>query len=339
MRTILGLLLVATSFACSSSPSSPSPDAPSADAPEATVTSTNPLTAARPDKARLVAISASGGSLQNPCWSPNGDQLVFTRFRKGYNDGNSFVGRISTAGGTPFELTPFNVQSINLPGACWNATLNRIAFGSEASGHEEIFLVDPQGGHRTQVTRVGNRQASEPSISPDGQYIVFESHPIDREDDGQIWRVRTDSTELVQLTAGPNDKQPNWSPSGDRILFQRGLATGSGAENVNWEIYTMSPSGDSLRNVTRSQASDTDAAWSPDGAYIVYSSDEGGLAYANVFVIARDGGRPIRVTTSSGYDGAPSWSADGKSIAFESSERDPERTGTKIYVIDAPALR
>ncbi|WP_394842237.1 hypothetical protein LZC95_34800 [Pendulispora brunnea] len=328
-RTMFVMAMVAA--ACHrESPAPPKHDAK----PLAKPADSSPAPAAdltRADGARRLAIPLAG-SLQNPCWSPDGRELVLTRFAGGYNEGLALVGRVSAADGTPLAWGKAEAQDVNLPGACWNAALQRVAVSSDVAVHDEIYLVDPQSGQRTQVTRRRDAEAREPSISPDGQFLVFESHPVGSEKYGSIWRVSTDGGGLVRLTNGRgNDRQPNWSPAGDCILFQS-------ARSGNHDIYTIDPSGRSLKNVTHSPAEDTDAAWSPDGTHIVYSSDEGGLEHPNLFIVTRDGSRRIRVTRHRGYDGAPSWSPDGRSIAFESSDGDPDANGTRIYVIATPPL-
>ena len=101
----------------------------------------------------------------------------------------------------------------------------------------------------------------------------------------------------------------------------------------------MDPDGNHIRNVTQSPGSDdTDVTFSPDGAYLLYSSDHGGLDNANLFVIPVEGGAPRRVTEApDAYDGAPSWSPDGRWIAFESVAGDPDvSAGTSLWIIDAP---
>jgi len=81
----------------------------------------------------------------------------------------------------------------------------------------------------------------------------------------------------------------------------------------------MKPDGSDVRQITDGVSSDTDASWSPDGRWIVYSSDFGGIPLPNIFIIPADGGTPVRVSRSdTDEDGAPSWSADGNWIAFES---------------------
>jgi TolB protein len=180
----------------------------------------------------------------------------------------------------------------------------------------------------------------EPSFSPDGQWIAleFDDDVPDDEQQGSIWKVQTSGAELAQLTDGPgsgvDDRQPNWSPGGDRILFQRRVP-GSG----DWNLYTIAADGSDVRQVTTAPASDTDASWLPDSRWIVYSSDHGGLPIPNIFAIPANGGEPTRAThDETRYDGAPSWSPDGRWIVFESHPGQDEDTPSALWLIAAPAL-
>ena len=149
--------------------------------------------------------------------------------------------------------------------------------------------------------------------------------------------MHADRTDLTQITDGPgggtDDRQPNWSPAGDRVLFQR-----REPGHDDWDLYTISPDSADLRPVLIAPSSDTDASWSPDGRWIVMSSDYGGLDLPNIFVISAGGSESTRVTVSETFeDGAPSWSPDGKWITFESHPGQDEETPASLWRIAVPS--
>jgi Tol biopolymer transport system component/DNA-binding winged helix-turn-helix (wHTH) protein len=71
-----------------------------------------------------------------------------------------------------------------------------------------------------------------------------------------------------------------------------------------------------------------DAAWAPDGRWLVYASDRAGNA--DLWKQRPGDPDPVRVTTSELNESEPAWSPDGQSIAFRS-----ERDGGGLYVIGA----
>src|SRR5205823_1993716 len=131
----------------------------------------------------------------------------------------------------------------------------------------EIYTNDAMGGDQRELTNRAHDVAYEPSYSPDGSWIVFESHPLDVETHGAIYKVRADGSELTQLTDGTgDDREPNWSPAGDLIVFQSHARTPG-----DIDLWVMNSDGTGIRDLTQSPASeDTDASWSPDGTRVLY---------------------------------------------------------------------
>ena len=291
----------------------------------------------RSDGANQLTVPPPGVSDQNPAFSPDGQGILFTRFYNGYNVGPADIMLRDEENGDLEQrlITVEDSDNVNMPGAGWNAETGRIVFSSDREETDEIWTANWDGSEPARVTHTLPNFALEPTFSPDGERIVFEvdNDAPEEEQIGTIWTIRIDGSDLKQLTPGTDydDRQPNWSPTGERILFQR-REPGSD----NWDIYTIAPDGSDLRQVTTQPSEDTDASWSPDGQWIVYSSDHDDVEVANLFIISVTGGKPVRVTyNETGYDGAPSWSPDRAWIAFESGN---DEVPTALWMIAVPPL-
>lgn len=129
--------------------------------------------------------------------------------------------------------------------------------------------------------------------------------------DGRIYRANTDGTDAIQLTAGPADSAPAWSPDGRQIAFTRG---GEAAG-----IYVMSADG---ANPVRRVDSGESPTWSPDGHWIAFSCRDGSAYFSAALCkvsAEADGTEPIMImTTTFASVLNPAWSPDGARIAFSS---------------------
>ena len=283
----------------------------------------------RHDNATKLNIPVSG-SLQNPAFSPDGDAVVFTRFRNGYNEEPADIFIFNIENSKIDTLVMDGSANVNLPGSCWNSQNESIVFSSSREPHDEIYLIDDNGnpGDEIKITERSDYMAYEPTFSPDGEWIVFESHPVDVENKGVIMKHKLDNSIAYQALTDENDdcRQPNWSPSGNYILFQK-------YESGQWDIWIMKPDGSNKKKVTSGEGDKTDACFTNDGEFIIYSSDSD-LEFANIYIIAINGGNPERLTNYEGYDGAPSISQDESKIVFESYGGDPDDSdGTSLWML------
>ena len=84
--------------------------------------------------------------------------------------------------------------------------------------------------------------------------------------------------------------------------------------------------------ITCSPGDDIDAAWSPDGARIAFSSMRDGNY--EIYVMSRDGTNQTRLTDDPAADGHPGWSPDGTQIVFEAGRGAAANT-TDVWIMDA----
>jgi len=184
-------------------------------------------------------------------------------------------------------------------------------------------------GSKTIITTRIDKMAFEPTFSPDGEWIVFESHKVDQEDNGVITKYKLDGTSgYIELTpTGEDCKQPNWSPQGDKILYQK-------EESGQWDIWIMDIDGANRTKITNFDGSKTDAVFSSDGQSIIFSSDYN-VNLANIYKAPVSGIGQTKLTNFEGYDGAPSISPDGSVLIFESSSIDPDvSSGTSLWMLN-----
>jgi TolB protein len=286
----------------------------------------------RRDGAVEIAIPLDG-SLQNAAWSPDGKQLVFTRFRSGYNKSPADIFVFDLQSKALRPLADDGETNVSQPGSTWNARTDRIVFSSTRAGHDEVFMIASRARSDAarQLTSEEKYMAYEPSLSPDGQSVVFEAHLVNEEGNGIIRLMSVGSGrepgKPESITAEDEDcRQPNWSPAGNAIVYQK-------KADDQWNLWIYDVRSKQHRRLTEGDGDKTDPTFSPDGRFVLYSADNAELKVASLFAIPLQGGRPIRVTDGGVYDGAPSWSPDGKAIVFESAPTRPLLTGWRAWMV------
>ncbi len=111
---------------------------------------------------------------------------------------------------------------------------------------------------------------SDPQVSPDGENIVFTLRKTDLEANRgrtDLWLVKTDGSELRQLTSHPAaDFSPRWSSCGEWIWF---LSTRSGSS----QVWIIRKNGGEARQFTDTPLDVGNLVVSPYGDYIAFTME------------------------------------------------------------------
>jgi eukaryotic-like serine/threonine-protein kinase len=135
-----------------------------------------------------------------------------------------------------------------------------IAFVSDRTGSEEIWVCDRDGSNERKVTSMGHTHTGTPRWSPDGRWIAFDS---EREGSPHIFIVSAAGGSARQLTSGTYaDIVPSWSRDGNSIYF----ASARGGDRQLWKVPATG--GQPIR---LTQGSGWEAFESADGRYLYYS--------------------------------------------------------------------
>ncbi|MGD2111277.1 MAG: S9 family peptidase [Phycisphaerae bacterium] len=112
------------------------------------------------------------------------------------------------------------------------------------------------------------KRISDQRVSPDGRWIVFDLKVIDLEENkgvSDLWLVRTDGTDLRQLTSHPSgSSSPRWSPDNKSILFLSKRTETS-------QVWRIPLDGGEARQVTDEPLNVANLVVSPDGNHIAFS--------------------------------------------------------------------
>ena len=104
-----------------------------------------------------------------------------------------------------------------------------------------------------------------------------------------------------------DDSRPVFSPDGSKILFHSN-------RDGNYNLYTVTPSGSDLTQLTDSPQADTYGSWSPDGSQIVFQTKRNGNK--EIYVMNADGSDQTRLTENDVDDQYPVWSPNGDHILY-----------------------
>jgi eukaryotic-like serine/threonine-protein kinase len=187
----------------------------------------------------------------------------------------------------------------------------RIVYQGNASGDDDIWIVD-SNGHSTRQLTANVRLQQGPSVSPDGRSIVFLS---DRTGFPHIWKMNIDGSNPKQLTDAGGEDTPFWSPDGRWVYYTDIPVIGSAKRDTLWKIP-----GEGGTAVEVSDKPSFAPVVSPDGKLIATYYKEAENSPQKIGILPADGGPPVKLleispTATPAYPPFQ-WSRDQKSLVY-----------------------
>ena len=148
--------------------------------------------------------------------------------------------------------------------ARWSPDGRRIAYVSDASGEDEVYIVAQDGsGEPEQLTSGGQAMLYAPEWSPTGKHLAY------GDKDGKLHVIDVGTKEIVEVAdeaRGPL-RDYVWSPRGGYLAFSMTDPTEFSS------IWVWSLADRTLRRITDELFHEWNPAWDPDGDYLYYLSD------------------------------------------------------------------
>ena len=181
-------------------------------------------------------------------WSPDSRRLVYDSVS--VEDRRAGIYIINVDGGGNTLLTAEGSSPSWSPDGEYIVFDHKVIEGDRYVGSYVAIISADGGASRMVLDHVASVDRTS-SWSPDSRQIAFQTGPAG----SGIYIVNADGSNLRRLSDG-GDVQPEWSPDGTRIVFER-YASGSS------EIFIMNVDGSGKANLTKHPASDRYPCWLP----------------------------------------------------------------------------
>lgn len=258
-----------------------------------------------------------------PIISPIANEMIYyiyTQDDKGNSYSNIWKQTIGSGGKTRITYGSKNDFS-----PAYSPDGEYIYFSSNRiSNNPVLWKIKSSGGGG--ITKITGTQSEDydPCVSASGDILAYTSNPPNASE-SQIWTINVDGSLPTQLREG---QSPKISPDDQKILYvkkdRENFVTRGNSKFYPKQIWTLNIDGISPTQLTQNNTFNSEQPrWSPDGKWIVYTSDEGkdlsGNNNNDIWIMHADGSMRTQLTTNGSWDDMPIWSNDGQWIYFRSN--------------------
>ena len=194
-----------------------------------------------------------------PAYSPDGQQIAFTRYRSGE------AGQVLMVADAhlrhPHPIVPASLR-MNIDPA-WSPDGKQVAFISKPRAYTAVFVVNADGTALRHITPWHLQANSHPDWSPDGTRILFAGGPMDH---GNLFTIHPDGTGLQQLThyhGLTKMSTGSYSPDGKSIVFGMVVGAVNTPGSTLNDVFVMNADGTHIRPFTRTKNWDGSPDWGP----------------------------------------------------------------------------
>ncbi len=183
---------------------------------------------------------------------------------------------------------------------------NRIIYTSLAGGHKNLWIMNANRTQAKPLTTEEQDNAAHPSVTGDGQQVVFNSG---RAGSPRIWRIGVDGKAPFELTHGNLDLHPFCSLLEGFVYFSQRLAD-------KRQVYRIRMDGSEPAQALTDKLTDYPVV-SPDGKFVACLYQETSDSPQKVAVIPAQGGAPTQLLDLPVFPfSSLRWHPNGKSLTY-----------------------
>ncbi len=224
-------------------------------------------------------LSGPGKTISSFRWAPNSKviavEIAETRSR--------WIAIIDIETG---EITPLTSTEEDVRIGGWSPDAQWLLYAMVNSDSDGLRKRNPNGVDEITITSGSH---TNPVWSPDGRWIAFSQ----KSDQGASDLIITDNNTENVLTINADEFDETnfeWAPSSKHIVF-------ASESSGNAEIYTATPDGKTVKQLTSNRVTDTLPRWNSNGSSILFLSGMDGIF--DLYSMDKNGDQQKRITSNS----------------------------------------